>query len=487
MDEWGRVNIVSKLEYIFPPLYYIISCFRNAICYYCGDRIWGLGRQGLRCESCPLLVHKKCHKFTLLDCGPNILSLLHSTSSKSSDDSAKLWASTREASSYNEEAGNIENSANTGNDIELSTKNGQVIKSSINEEVADIVIGKTRPISIDDFDLIRVIGRGNFAKVLMAELKSTGKIYALKVVKKESMLEDEDNDWVQVEKNVFEICSNHPFLVGLHSCFQSPSRLFYAIEFVQGGDLLNLMNNRRKLPETDARFYTAELCLALNFLHSNGIIYRDLKLDNVLLAHDGHIKLTDYGMCKQGIKLGEKASTFCGTPLYMAPEILNSEDYSFSVDWWALGIILYEMLVGRNPWDSDEIRDEEHIFQCILTKNVRPPRSLSVRAGKAIRGFLNKNPNERLGCDSDHGFQEITNHPFFYPLDWEALEQKQTEPPYVPKTDNKHDFKHFSDEFITEPVEFTPNNENIIKNIDQSEYRGFEYVNPLLMTSEDLV
>ena len=122
-----------------------------------------------------------------------------------------------------------------------------------------------------------------------------------------------------------------------------------------------------------------------------------------------------------------------------------------------------------------------------IRDSIRPPRSLSVRAGKAIRGFLNKNPNERLGCDSDHGFQEITNHPFFYLLDWEALAQKQTEPPDLPKTDNKHDFKHFSEELITEPVEFTPDNENIINNIDQSEYRGFEYVNPLLMTSEDLV
>jgi atypical protein kinase C iota type len=398
---------------------------RNAICYYCGDRIWGLGRQGLRCESCPLLLHKKCHKFTLLDCGPNILSLLHSASTKSSDDSAKLWASTREASSYNEEAGNIENSANTGNDIELSTKNGQVIKSSNNEEAADIVIGKTRPISIDDFDLIRVIGRGNFAKVLMAELKSTGKIYALQVVKKESMLEDEDNDWVQVEKNVFEICSNHPFLVGLHSCFQSPSRLFYAIEFVQGGDLLNLMNNRRKLPETDARFYTAELCLALNFLHSNGIIYRDLKLDNVLLAHDGHIKLTDYGMCKQGIKLGEKASTFCGTPLYMAPEILNSEDYSFSVDWWALGIILYEMLVGRNPWDSDEIRDEDEKIQHEKLKF--PSRSNWTDAQQdlcdLIDKLLEKDASKRLGSGPGD-YREILKHPVFQNLDIEKLTSK---------------------------------------------------------------
>lgn len=171
----------------------------------------------------------------------------------------------------------------------------------------------------------------------MVELKKTRRIYAMKVIKKALVTDDEDIDWVQTEKHVFETASNHPFLVGLHSCFQTPSRLFFVIEFVRGGDLMFHMQRQRRLPEEHARFYAAEISLALNFLHCKGIIYRDLKLDNVLLDHEGHIKLTDYGMCKEGIRPGDTTSTFCGTPNYIAPEILRGEDYGFSVDWWALG------------------------------------------------------------------------------------------------------------------------------------------------------
>lgn len=197
--------------------------------------------------------------------------------------------------------------------------------------------GSQRQYSLNDFELIRVIGRGSYAKVLMVELKKTKRIYAMKVIKKALVADDEDIDWVQTEKHVFETASNHPFLVGLHSCFQTPSRLFFVIEFVRGGDLMFHMQRQRRLPEEHARFYAAEISLALNFLHCKGIIYRDLKLDNVLLDHEGHIKLTDYGMCKEGIRSGDTTSTFCGTPNYIAPEILRGEDYGFSVDWWALG------------------------------------------------------------------------------------------------------------------------------------------------------
>ncbi|XP_042369720.1 protein kinase C zeta type-like, partial [Plectropomus leopardus] len=143
--------------------------------------------------------------------------------------------------------------------------------------------------------------------------------------------------------------------------------LFLVIEYVNGGDLMFHMQRQRKLPEEHARFYAAEICIALNFLHEKGIIYRDLKLDNVLLDHEGHIKLTDYGMCKEGIRPGDTTSTFCGTPNYIAPEILRGEDYGFSVDWWALGVLMFEMMAGRSPFDiitdNPDMNTEEYLFQ----------------------------------------------------------------------------------------------------------------------------
>jgi tRNA A-37 threonylcarbamoyl transferase component Bud32 len=163
--------------------------------------------------------------------------------------------------------------------------------------------GQLSKINLDKFDLIKVIGRGSYAKVFLVEYKLTRKCYAMKVIKKSTFNDDEDIDWVQTEKHVFEQATNHPFLVGLHSCFQTESRLFFIIEYLCGGDLMYHMQQKRKLPEDHARFYSSEIILALDFLHSKGIIYRDLKLDNVLLDIEGHIKLTDYGMCKESLNL----------------------------------------------------------------------------------------------------------------------------------------------------------------------------------------
>ena len=164
---------------------------------------------------------------------------------------------------------------------------------------------KQRQMGLDDFELIKVIGRGSYAKVFLVEYKRTRKCYAMKVIKKSKVNDDEDIDWVQTEKHIFEQATNHPFLVGLHSCFQTESNLFFVIEYLCGGDLMYHMQRKCKLPEDHARFYSAEIVLALDFLHSKGIIYRDLKLDNVLLDIEGHVKLTDYGMCKEGLKKGE--------------------------------------------------------------------------------------------------------------------------------------------------------------------------------------
>ncbi|PWA29999.1 hypothetical protein CCH79_00009599 [Gambusia affinis] len=377
-------------------------------------------------------------------------------------------------------------------------------------------------LGLADFDLMRVIGRGSYAKVLLVQLKKTERIYAMKVVKKELVNDDEDIDWVQTEKHVFEQASNHPFLVGLHSCFQTDSRLFFVIEYVNGGDLMFHMQRQRKLPEEHARyksslflwfvfkkkrnkehnpddcscyfrFYSAEISLALNYLHERGIIYRDLKLDNVLLDSEGHIKLTDYGMCKEGLRPGDTTSTFCGTPNYIAPEILRGEDYGFSVDWWALGVLMFEMMAGRSPFDivgSNENPDqntEDYLFQVILEKQIRIPRSLSVKAASVLKGFLNKDPKERLGCHPQTGFADINSHPFFRNVDWELLEQKQVVPPFKPNISGEFGLDNFDAQFTNEPIQLTPDDEDVVRKIDQSEFEGFEYINPLLMSAEECV
>ncbi|XP_024080632.1 atypical protein kinase C isoform X2 [Cimex lectularius] len=454
---------------------------RRAFCAFCQDRIWGLGRQGFKCIQCKLLVHKKCHKLVQKPCSNEAVEPIIKDESNGDTPtiSTPIMDHQTDLKDFPEPP------------MDLTSDSVPIEDPSKPDD--SLEPGSQRQYSIADFELIKVIGRGSYAKVLMVELKKTRRIYAMKVIKKALVTDDEDIDWVQTEKHVFETASNHPFLVGLHSCFQTPSRLFFVIEFVRGGDLMFHMQRQRRLPEEHARFYAAEISLALNFLHDKGIIYRDLKLDNVLLDHEGHIKLTDYGMCKEGIRPGDTTATFCGTPNYIAPEILRGEDYGFSVDWWALGVLLYEMLAGRSPFDiagaseNPDQNTEDYLFQVILEKTIRIPRSLSVKAASVLKGFLNKKPEDRLGCCRESGFMDIVNHPFFKSIEWETLEQKQVTPPYKPRLDSDRDLANFPPEFTDEPVHLTPDDPRVIEKIDQSEFEGFEYVNPLLMSLEDCV
>uniref|UniRef100_A0A8C5ENU5 protein kinase C n=1 Tax=Gouania willdenowi TaxID=441366 RepID=A0A8C5ENU5_GOUWI len=420
---------------------------RKAFCGHCSERIWGLGRQGYKCINCKLLVHKRCHRLIPQTC-------------------QKLMVS-------------------------VSACYHSLDIKAVVDGMDGIKLSHGFALGLGDFELIRVIGRGSYAKVLLVRLKKDDHVYAMKVVKKELVHDDEDIDWVQTEKHVFEQASTNPFLVGLHSCFQTESRLFLVIDYVNGGDLMFHMQRQRKLPEEHARFYASEICIALNFLHEKGIIYRDLKLDNVLLDHDGHIKITDYGMCKEGIRPGDTTSTFCGTPNYIAPEILRGEDYGFSVDWWALGVLMFEMMAGRSPFDiitdNPDMNTEEYLFQVILEKPIRIPRSLSVKAASVLKGFLNKDPKERLGCQVQTGFIDIKAHTFFRAIDWDLLEKKEMTPPFKPQISDEYGLENFDTQFTNEPVQLTPDDDDIIKRIDQSEFEGFEYINPLLLSTEETV
>nr|XP_033777917.1 protein kinase C zeta type isoform X3 [Geotrypetes seraphini] len=424
---------------------------RRAYCGQCSERIWGLGRQGYKCINCKLLVHKRCHILVPLTCRRHMDSVMPSQEPELDDknDEVDLPSEESDGISY----------------ISSSRKHDNIKEDS--EDIKPVIDGIdgikiSQGLGLQDFDLIRVIGRGSYAKVLLVRLKKNNQIYAMKVVKKELVHDDEDIDWVQTEKHVFEQASSNPFLVGLHSCFQTASR-----------------------------FYAAEICIALNFLHERGIIYRDLKLDNVLLDADGHIKLTDYGMCKEGLGPGDTTSTFCGTPNYIAPEILRGEEYGFSVDWWALGVLMFEMMAGRSPFDiitdNPDMNTEDYLFQVILEKPIRIPRFLSVKASHVLKGFLNKDPKERLGCQLQTGFSDIKSHTFFRSIDWDLLEKKQAIPPFQPQITDDYGLENFDTQFTSEPVQLTPDDEDIIKRIDQSEFEGFEYINPLLMSSEETV
>uniref|UniRef100_A0A3B4HBC6 protein kinase C n=1 Tax=Pundamilia nyererei TaxID=303518 RepID=A0A3B4HBC6_9CICH len=438
---------------------------RKAYCAHCSDRIWGLGSQGYKCITCKLLVHKRCHRLIPQTC-QRLMVKAPVVCMDHCESFFPPWTKNR------------------------SKKPSKDIKAVV-DGIDGIKISQGLALGLADFDLIRVIGRGSYAKVLLVRLKKNEQMYAMKVVKKELVHDDEDIDWVQTEKHVFEQASTNPFLVGLHSCFQTESRLFLVIEYVNGGDLMFHMQRQRKLPEEHARFYAAEICIALNFLHEKGIIYRDLKLDNVLLDHEGHIKLTDYGMCKEGIRPGDTTSTFCGTPNYIAPEILRGEDYGFSVDWWALGVLMFEMMAGRSPFDiitdNPDMNTEEYLFQVILEKPIRIPRSLSVKAAGVLKGFLNKDPKERLGCQVQTGFTDIKSHTFFRSIDWEQLEKKEVTPPFKPQISDEYGLENFDTQFTNEPVQLTPDDEDVIKRIDQSEFEGFEYINPLLLATEESV
>uniref|UniRef100_A0A673Z897 Protein kinase C n=1 Tax=Salmo trutta TaxID=8032 RepID=A0A673Z897_SALTR len=431
---------------------------RKAYCGHCSERIWGLGRQGYKCINCKLLVHKRCHKLVPLTCQRHMVSTIEIESHSSSV--VNTLANPSCQITFLPHSRKVDKVEEDSKDIKAVV--GGIDGIKISQEMA---------LGLGDFDLIRVIGRGSYAKVLLVRLKKNEQIYAMKVVKKELVHDDEDIDWVQTEKHVFEQASTNPFLVGLHSCFQTESRLFLVIEYVNGGDLMFHMQRQRKLPEEHARFYAAEICIALNFLHEKGIIYRDLKLDNVLLDHEGHIKLTDYGMCKEGIRPGDTTSTFCGTPNYIGPEILRGEDYGFSVDWWALGVLMFEMMAGRSPFDiitdNPDMNTEEYLFQVILEKTIRIPRSLSVKAASVLKGFLNKDPKERLGCQVQTGFADIKSHTFFRSIDWDQ---------------SKMTFSYFFS--LLFPLS-SPR--DIIRRIDQSEFEGFEYINPLLLSTEESV
>ncbi|KAI6166650.1 kinase-like domain-containing protein [Pisolithus thermaeus] len=299
-------------------------------------------------------------------------------------------------------------------------------------------------LTIDDFELITVIGKGSFGKVMQVRKRDTMRIYALKTIRKAHIVDRKEITHTLAERLVLARVNN-PFIVPLKFSFQSEQKLYLVLAFVNGGELFHHLQREQRFNEERSRFYSAELLLALEHLHELDVVYRDLKPENILLDYTGHIALCDFGLCKLNMKDSDTTNTFCGTPEYLAPEILNGQGYNKVIDWWTLGVLLYEMLSGLPPF-YDEVTDK--MYQKILTDPLVFGPDIGTEARSILTSLLNRDPTKRLGVN---GAEEIKKHPFFEKhIDFKRLLQKKIQPPFKPSVASPVDVSNFDTVFTTE-------------------------------------
>jgi len=273
-------------------------------------------------------------------------------------------------------------------------------------------------------------------------------MFALKVLRKDNIIKRNQVEHTRTERSVLGYV-NHPFIVGLKMAFQSKDKLYFVLDYCAGGELFFHLSKVGKFSEPRAAFYAAEIVLALAYIHQLDIVYRDLKPENVLLDAMGHVRLTDFGLSKEGITNSSSgANSFCGTPEYLAPEILNRKGHGRAVDWWSLGALLYEMLTGLPPFYC---RERDRLFEKIRRGHLEYPKYLTPKSQALLRGLLTQDPKQRLGSGADDA-EPIQQHPFFDGIRWQELVKGDVKPPWDPQINNKLDTSQFDDEFTSMPI-----------------------------------
>ena len=359
----------------------------------------------------------------------------------------------------------------------LNSNNNLTTNTSIKLNVEDIDFQNTIfKLSYSDFEPLKLLGRGSFGEVILVRLKANKKLYAMKILDKESLKKRKQQIHTKTERDLM-VKINCPFIVDIKSAFQDEAKLYLVSEFLQGGDLFFHLHEKKKsaFSEEKAKFYIIELVVALDFLHKNNMIYRDLKPENILLDSQGHVKLTDFGLSKIFENENDKAYTVCGTPQYLAPEILLRKGYGKEVDWWSLGCILYEMIHGRLPF---KFKKGEKISINIYKQNLIFDNKISEEAKDLIKNLLIFNPENRLGSGVDGG-DKIKNHKFFYGINWNDVWGKKLKPPFVPELKSEQDLKYFDSSFTDESIGSLLSRSGSFRDRGLSnEYNGFSYLAP---------
>uniref|UniRef100_A0A8C2SXU0 Protein kinase C n=1 Tax=Coturnix japonica TaxID=93934 RepID=A0A8C2SXU0_COTJA len=426
----------ERFKIDMPHRFKVYNYKSPTFCDHCGTLLWGLARQGLKCDACCMNVHHKCQTKVANLCGVN---------QKLMAEALALIGSTQQARCQR--------------DSEQISRDGP------------LEIGF--PVLVREVTPLQAVPASTTGKKEPQGISWETPVEG--TTKRESLIEtdlggkqplEQQEDQVQLKLTIEDFVLHK--MLGKGSF--GKENLFFVMEYLNGGDLMFHIQSCHKFDLPRATFYAAEIISGLQFLHSKGIIYRDLKLDNVLLDSEGHIKIADFGMCKENMFGDAKTSTFCGTPDYIAPEILLGQKYNSSVDWWSFGVLLYEMLIGQSPFHG---QDEEELFQSIRMDNPFYPRWLDKDAKDILVKLFVREPERRLGARGN-----IRQHAFFREINWEALEERRMEPPFKPRVKSPSDCSNFDKEFLSEKPRLSCADRALINSMDQNMFRNFSFVNP---------
>eukprot|EP01088_Endostelium_zonatum_P006722 TRINITY_DN18871_c0_g1_i1.p1 TRINITY_DN18871_c0_g1~~TRINITY_DN18871_c0_g1_i1.p1 ORF type:complete len:402 (-),score=86.56 TRINITY_DN18871_c0_g1_i1:77-1282(-) len=335
------------------------------------------------------------------------------------------------------------------------------------EEVMDVTKSSK---TIDDFVLLKLIGKGAYGKVYQVREKKKGDIYAMKVLKKAHIIKTRNVEYTISERDILHTIK-HPYIVTLHYAFQNHSHLYLVMDYMNGGQLFNQMYKEGFFDEKQSRFYAAQIVLAIDHLHQLNIIHRDLKPENILLDSEGNISVTDFGLAHQMTEEGERTRTYCGTIEFMSPEMIKGAGYDKSTDWWSVGVLLYDMMTGKTPFNG---KDNGVIQKQILTKKITLPNYLSGEAHSIIKKFLERDPEKRLGS-GPNGMKNIQSHPYFKQTNWKKIANKEVPAPFRPTiARGKLDTSQFDKEYTKAPAVVSPSTPVSESKTDL--FKGFSYV-----------
>lgn len=355
-------------------------------------------------------------------------------------------------------------SGETNDHLEEATSDSAVTNKSDVQSDANT----PRSVGLNDFEVLKVVGQGAFGKVYQVRKIGTSEILAMKVMRKDRILEKDHTEYMKTERDVLTKI-DHPFVVQLRYSFQTKYRLYLVLDFVNGGHLFFQLHRQGLFREDLARIYTAEVVSAVSHLHSNGVMHRDLKPENILLDADGHVVLTDFGLAKQ-FDENTRSNSLCGTIEYMAPEIVLGKGHDKAADWWSVGVLLYEMLTGKPPF----VGNRQKVQQKIIKDKIKLPAFLSSDAHSLLKGLLHKDASKRLGCGSI-GSDEIKSHKWFKSIYWKKLDAREIQPSFCPQVSGKLCIANFEEQWTSMPLLDSP---AASPKSGDNPFKGFSYVRP---------